>query len=256
VRLTIDRRREDAQLGGGAKNYVRKVVSFRLKGIPSGPPEGRWERDEEAIALEKKITLEAARKGTRIDLAKGIDLSGERTDGNAKGAWRLVVKGRAIRVESTGKDGRTIVCSDGTTRWRAKADGTVEDWPQVEADIVEGNAVALAAVLRDGGEADLTECAFTGGDAIRGERVSRIETRDKLGRRRKLYFSVTTGALAAIAYPLDSEKWVEEQWSYGPNGVAKLVRVDWERGDALGEDSVSTAQGVDDASVFKRPGGQ
>ena len=53
----------------------------------------------------------------------------------------------------------------------------------------------IDSVLRAGGEDALTECKFTGGESILGQRASKIETRDKIGRRRKLYFDTTTGTL-------------------------------------------------------------
>src|SRR5207302_143441 len=62
VRLTIDRRREDAQIGHAReKNYNRFTFGFRLKGIPSGPDEGKWVPDEDLMAAEKRATLATAR---------------------------------------------------------------------------------------------------------------------------------------------------------------------------------------------------
>src|SRR6185369_4614454 len=93
VRLTIDRRREDAVVGAPReKNYNRMVVGFRLKGVPSSVDSEKW----------------------------------------------------------------------------------VADVPRGEADVLEATAVAIDAVLREGGEGSLGELKFTGGDSIYGRRVSKL----------------------------------------------------------------------------------
>ncbi len=255
VRITIDRRREDAQIGAAReKNYVRKTFGFRLKGIPSGPDEGKWVADEDLIAKEKRATLATARKGTLslLDPAKGFDARGTRTEDGKTEPFRLVVKGPKIRVEV----GKLVVASDGKDAWRQKGDADAEDLPRLEADVLEATAVALDAVLREGGEDLLTECKFTGGESVLGHRASKIETRDKVGRRRKLYFDTISGALLGWQFRDANTpgRELESRLTWSGDKLEKIERVDDQTGDSLGVDQITNMKKGDvNDELFARP---
>src|SRR5262249_49388421 len=155
------------------------------------------------VAAEKRATIEGARRGTNavLPVATGFTIAGTRRSAAGTVALRYSQKGAKVRLELEGPQGVTVSASNGTVAWRKLPEGTIEELPRTEADVLEGNARALEAVLREGGEADLTELEFTGGETIDGRRTSRLATRDKQGRRRKLYFDATTGVLAGFAYP-------------------------------------------------------
>ncbi|MBI3723455.1 trypsin-like peptidase domain-containing protein [bacterium] len=264
VRLAIDRRREDATIGG-KHNYDRVTVGMRLRGIPSGPEEGQWVPDPDLIAQEKRATLEAVRNGTLplLPVATGFEMSGTRKDASGKEvSFRYFQKGPRARIELGG----SVSATNGAKAWRKVGDGAAEDLPAAEADILEGTARALDAVLKEGGEADLTELNFTGGDTIDGRRCTRLETRDKSGRRRKLYFDVATGVLAGIATPAGEKKlddgstetqWVEERWTLdaASRSPRRIERVDDKTGDFVSLDTASPPSGhaIDD-SLFERGG--
>ncbi|MEZ0228615.1 MAG: trypsin-like peptidase domain-containing protein [Planctomycetota bacterium] len=255
VRITIDRRREDAQIGAPRdKNYSRKTFGFRLKGIPSGPDEGKWIADEDLISKEKRATLATARKGTLplLDTPKGIDARGNRTEEGKTDPFRLVLKGTKIRIEV----GKVVIASDGKDAWRQKVDGDVEDLPRLEADVLEATAVAIDAVLREGGEDSLTECKFTGGEFLVGRRASKIETRDKIGRRRKLYFDTISGALLGWQYRDASTpgRELEARITWGGDKLEKIERVDDNTGDLIGTDTFTNVKHGDVAAdLFARP---
>jgi S1-C subfamily serine protease len=252
VRLTIDRRRDDAQIGAPrAKNYNRHTFGFRLKGIPSGPDEGKWAPDDDMMAAEKRATLATARRGTlpRLDPARGIDARGTRTEGGATSAVRFVLKGPKVRLEV----GNAIYASDGKDAWQRTAEGKVEDMPRLEADVVEGTALAIDAALREGGEDSLSELKFTGGELILGKRASKIETRDKIGRRRKLYFETTTGLLAGVEYRDAKGAEVEARFVFGDH-LERIERVDDASGDPIGVDQLTEVASGDIADdLFVRP---
>jgi S1-C subfamily serine protease len=256
VRITIDRRREDAQYGTGKKNYDRKTIGFRLKGVPSGPDEGKWVADEDLIAQEKRATLETARQGTLplLDPAAGFDLRGQRTEGTETTPLRIAQKGRKIRLELGAEGKKTIFASDGDVAWKQGPDGAVDVLGRNDADVLEGTALALEATLRETGEADLDKVEFKGGDLISGVRTSRIETRDKLGRRRKLYFDTTTGVLAGIAFPDATGRWVEARYHFRDKALVSIDRVDDQTGDPIGEDVFESAKPLEGADkLFKKP---
>jgi S1-C subfamily serine protease len=253
VRIKIDRRREDAQVGGPHdKNYNQHTFGFRLKGIPSGPPEegaNKWVADEDLIAGELRSTLASARKGTlaKLDVLKGIDAHGARQGDNTP--VRLVIKGEKIRLEV----GKVVIASDGKECWRQTADGTVEDAPRLDADALEATAFAIAHLLEEGGQAQFNEVKFAGGELLSEERVSKIETRDKAGRRRKVYFDVTTGVLAGIEYR-DGPREVEARFVFDGDKLAKIERLDDANGDPINVDTFSavTSGSVSD-ELFARP---
>jgi S1-C subfamily serine protease len=256
VRLTIDRRREDAQMGAPrSRNYNRTVIGFRLKGIPSGPDEGKWVADEDLIAGEKRATLVTARTGTlpHFDPRQGIDAKGKRTEGGSEAQpVRLVVKGAKIRLEV----GKVVSASDGKEAWVRAADGTVSDMPRLEADTLEATAVALDACLREGGEEALNELKLTGGESILGRRASKLESRDKIGRRRKVYFDAATGLLSGVEYRDAAGREIEARFVFGADakaGLARIERVDDETGDPIGQDDFTEVGSGASDDLFARP---
>src|SRR5262249_43339392 len=147
--------------------------------------------------------------------------------------------------------GKVVLASDGKDAWKKTADGDVVDLPRAEADVLEATALAIDAVLRDGGEEALSELKFTRGDAIYGRRASKHEVRDRAGRRRKLYFDTDTGVSAGVEGKDAAGREVEARYTFaeGPKGaaLARIERVDDESGDRIGEDLFTEQQsGVSD----------
>lgn len=257
VRLVVDRRRTDASIGG-ANNYIRSAVGFRLAGTPSGPEEGKWVPDAELIAQETRATLAAGRAATASRLAlAGFEWKGVRREPNHPDVpFRLVQKGKKVRLELGAEGQVQVLASDGETAWSRKATGEVEDLPRAAADALEATPLALDALCRDGGESEWNEIKFTGGESLGPVRASRLEVRDKKGRRHKLYLDATTGLLAGWASKDSANRWVETRLTFAAHAPEKLVRLDDQTGDPLGEDLIQESRDLAaEDSLFQRPGG-
>jgi hypothetical protein len=186
----------------------------------------------------------------------GFELKGERREPGQPGVpFRLVQKGKKVRLELGGAEGQAqVLASDGTNAWWRKPTGEVLDLPRAQADALEATPLALDAIVREGGEADWTELKLTGGEALGDRRTTRLEVRDKKGRRHKLYFDVATGALAGFACRDAGNRWVETRLAFGSGRFPeKIVRLDDATGDPLGEDIVREGRewSPDDA-LFER----
>jgi S1-C subfamily serine protease len=277
VRLVVDRRRDDATIGG-ANNYIRSTTGFRLAGVPSGPAEGKWQPDEELVEAETKATIAAARATTASRLfpskkdgwSAAVTLEGVRhTPGQPDVRFRELRKGGKIRLELGPEGQARVLASNGAVAWQRSPSGEVDDLPRAQADVLEGTSLALDAFVREGGESELSELKFTGGETLDQVRCSRLEVRDKKGRRERLYFDVATGLLAGVAFRDEKGRWVEERWVFAakppfadtPAGhsiafhsfPSRFVRVDDQTGDPLGEDEITaTSYAALDDALFER----
>jgi hypothetical protein len=248
VTLTIDR-----PLDG---KTVRQKVTLRLKGVPSGPDKGKWQADEDAARAERDALLAEYRR-TRGAEPQAFRRAGTRTGRDGAGSpFTLTVKRKKARLETGEGAAVVVLATDGAKGW-LRRDGKVEDAPAAMLDELLGDAIALDALARQGGEKELKEIAFTGGDAIDGKLVDRIETRDQAGRKRKIYIDVRTRALAGIARESDERdrdgnvRWIEEQHQDG-----RIVRVHDDDGSLVSTDTVERVEKLEaDDALFARPGG-
>src|SRR5205823_2014957 len=132
-----------------------------------------------------------------------------------------------------------------------------EDMKRDLADALEATPAAFDAICREGGESELSEIKFTGGEALDEQRTSRLEVRDKKGRRHKLYFDVLGGVLAGFCCRDSSGRWVEVRLSFAKDGrwPDRIVRLDDATGEPLGEDDVKEGRVlVPDDALFEAEG--
>lgn len=202
------------------------AVTFRTEPLWSGPPSGSWSPDERLVEAELARILEGHRATLPPD---GWRTEGQVTRPDGSQVRRVVrTAGPKVRVETGPAGAATVEVWDGERGGVREPQG-VRLLAPARRDVLAGNAVVLDALARDGGEARLTELRFTGGERIGGALAIRLETRDLLGRRRKVYLDPDDFAVVGLAWPerdrQGAERWVEQSLRLAP-GTHPYARVD------------------------------
>lgn len=222
---------------------------FRLQPLWAGPIQGEWRPDPRLVAAETRSLLAEIRASRPPDqwvreeqvlLPDGRRL---RRVVRARGPW--------LRVEVGAPGAETVEVVAGDLAWRRDAKGALGPLPPERRDELAGTAEALHGLRSSEGENRLTRLEFTGGDRVAGERVWRIEARDRAGRRRLLYVSPASKRLVGYAYPTPEGRWVEVEWI---SSDGRPRRLDADSGEVLETCSeVVVRAEPQPASLFERP---
>ena len=159
-------------------------------------------------------------------------MEGTLTRRNGTSVRRLVrVDGERIRVETGTLGEARVEVYDGKDGWQQDPGQEAQPLSPARRDLLAGTRYALLGAQDPEVQKTLSACELSGGEALDGQLVARLEVRDQAGRKRLVYFDGESLELAGLAFPI-GEAWVEERWRFAGERLS-VTRVEFESGATL-----------------------